>query len=138
MDQSFKLESLLDDNKPLVIHSNQDGINTGQFIISNEMWSTNVIEAAFSVRDKFKNHPWFEQAALQTILKNHEDKIKVVDGSFNRMVSSGPEHGYKEMLDKFYAVWKQDDFILHFAGIGGERAPVRLQLMEHFIKLVEQ
>lgn len=143
------LEYYIDPKMHLIGTSNQDGLNCGQLLIRSSAWSFGLLGTVTDSLPNYINHPHWEQAAINDFLGEGEP-IQTTPafgeftadfrkpGELNRMVASGPQHGYKEMLDKFYDVWKPDDFILHFAGVGGERAPIRLQLMEHFIKLVEQ
>ena len=135
MNSEMPLEYIIDKYADMIAAADENGLNTGQFLASPRAFDI-LIQA--DVKDEeFMHHPWWEQAAIHAVLKeNPQYRVKVVDQSkLNRLVPSGPEHNtFEKMVNQVDSVWKRGDFILHFSGIGGERAPLRLALMEDYLE----
>jgi hypothetical protein len=120
------------DQQCIIAYYNQDGLNCGQLLVSDSYVFDEIYRKFSKELDRWAKHPWWEQTALQEYTKDKPYMAKAPE-SFNRMVISGPEDNtLAKMIDKFQAVRRTDDFILHFAGIGGERAHIRQQLMEWY------
>lgn len=134
MNSEMKLEDLIED-KQLIVARDNNGINLGQFLASPRVYDL-FIRA--DIHQELFNNPWWEQPAVQIeILKmGIESDIKIVDQSkLNRLIPNGPEHNtFKKMMNQVDLVWKRDDFILHFSGCGGDRAHLRLLLMEAYLE----
>jgi len=136
INQSLPLEGFMGPvNGDLIVHANSDGINCGQMlVVGDSPWFADTYLKFCKDVDKWAQHPWWEQAAIQHYVKSAN--VGYVGGEFNRMVRTGPEDNdiHKIMRKMDFQGFKKTDFIWHFAGIGGERAHLRLELMEELAK----
>jgi mannan polymerase II complex MNN10 subunit len=125
MNQTIKLENLIDDDADLVISRDFNDINNGVFLIKNTQRSLDFLKEIWTWRsDKniAANLRCFrggDQAAMITFHRNHPDKLKtkfVPQRTFNSYLL---EH-YRTGLPVDYAnsQYQYGDFVMHMPGLG--------------------
>lgn len=103
-----KLETFIDEEVDLIVAHDSNGINFGQFLIRSCEAAAEFLRMAWDMYPKYEDHPWFEQAAVQELVRsgNHRLRIKIItQREFNC---------YPTQLDRR----KNLPFCLHCAGGG--------------------
>lgn len=141
MNSELKLEDLIGDTEATIIAAyDENGLNTGQFLIKNNFAGYDLIWRADGHRE-YVNHVWWDQPAIEAAIleRGGDSVIMTVDpGLLNRTVPSGPQHNtFSKMIDQTNKVFEVNDFILHWSGCGGERAPLRLEMMKAFLEVAQ-
>ena len=107
MNDTIKLESLIDNNYDLVITKEMAGwqsINTGSFLIRNCDWSRKLLRDIYNQPEFIHNVTW-EQAAFMNLLKINPSlnaRIKILH---QKVMNSGP-----------IGIYRPGDFVIHFYG----------------------
>jgi hypothetical protein len=123
MNNEIRLESLIDDNFDIIITKDcYNCVNTGNFFIKNSVWSAEFLKRMY--QPVYLNHPglndnwaFLRLYADDPTVKTH---IKLVNPNLmNSYIECPPEA-------KAEGLYKQGDFIIHFAGLHLSKA----QLMQ--------
>ena len=61
----------------ILIAADVNGINTGVFAVTNDIRCRDLIDAAWELREKYKTHQFWEQAAIQEVLADRPDICRV-------------------------------------------------------------
>lgn len=120
MNYSIPLSDFIDENYNMIIckdHYPKD-VNTGQFFIKNTPWSFDLLSKIYN-KHEYINHPYWEQEALNKLLKeNHalHKKMKILSApTFNSCLCDNFEPG---------------QFILHL--LGTRNLNLLKQKMQHY------
>jgi mannan polymerase II complex MNN10 subunit len=108
MNPETKLESLVDPTYPIIVGSDDWGINCGNFFIQNTPQTATILEQWWNKDDEI-THPWWEQRALTELMRNNAEwrnRVKVL-----------PEAAMNSHLSHY----EEGDFLIHFAGFGNNR-----------------
>jgi mannan polymerase II complex MNN10 subunit len=121
MNDAIALEGLIDNNYDLIITTDFNGINAGQFLIRNSSWSRAFFSKAYAMT-AFINHPWWEQRAFLEILKDPKElkHVKIV-----------PQRTFNAYFDNY----QQGDFLIHFPSFNGLEL---FYVMQHFAELLRE
>ena len=115
MNKKVKLKRFVDDRYDMIVGSDGNGINTGQFLIRNCPWSKDFLKRVYA-KTEYINNGWWEQMAIMNLYAtNPKDKkhIKVLP---QRAMNSYSPDLYQDKN----STYRQGDFILHFAGVRGK------------------
>ena len=116
MNPDIRLESFIDRRYDMIVASDFNDINTGQFFIRNCKWSRDFLERVYT-NEGFIDHGWWEQDSfIDLYYNNKKDRRHIKILSQRCMNSYDPD----TFSDKKIA-WKSGDFIIHFAGIKGQK-----------------
>lgn len=136
VNQSLSLEYWTSQGGELIATFNEDGLNAGELLVQNTDPCRDMFENLEVTLHRWATNPWWEQAAIQQYIKDGPVLMRDAGPSFNRMVVSGPtDNTLEKMVEKYEDARKSEDFILHFAGVSGERSHIRQELMEFYSKL---
>ena len=117
MNSKIKLKYFLDDRYDMIVASDFNGINTGQFFIRNCKWSKDFLARVYA-KEEFINNGWWEQAAIIDLYNNADSK----DRDHIKVLKQRAMNSYvPEMFFDKNVYWHPDDFIIHFAGIRGQK-----------------
>lgn len=125
MNKKIKLKRFVDENYDMIVGSDDNGINTGQFLMRNCEWSKDFLKRVYA-KTEYIHHGWWEQKAIMDLYANNPEDKKHIKVLPQRDMNSytpqhGPIHGYQK-----------GDFIIHFAGIRGQDL---INLIEKWSKL---
>jgi len=128
---AIRLEDLIDDVFDLIITTDENGFNAGNFFVRNGPETQEFFRRVWETTD-------FE-ADLPAILESQEAIWRLLKWS-----NPPPLRTQIAAQRRFNAYWmagegnwEPGDFLIHFAGMGGERADLRLALMQEYAELVE-
>ena len=129
LNQSFKIETLLKEDKQLYISKDINGINCGVMIFKNTDFIKKLLHKIDSMCDKYLNHIWWEQAALMELLEQNymsiSDYLEYVPqqimNAYDRKLLHTFEDGYVS----------NDTFILHLPSINNKQ---RILTLKEYIK----
>lgn len=105
MNPEIKLESLVDPAYPIIVGSDNWGINCGNFFVQNTPSTRDILNEWWNKDDEIE-HPWWEQRALMELLRTRPEwsnRVKVL-----------PEAAMNSHLQHY----EEGDFLIHFAGFG--------------------
>ena len=105
MNPAITLESLLLPQKPIIVGSDNWGINCGNFIIQNEPGIDAVLQEWWD-KDDDVFHPWWEQKALMNLIATKSE--------WRDRIGIQPERKMNSHLIHY----EDGDFLIHFAGFG--------------------
>jgi galactosyl transferase GMA12/MNN10 family len=117
MNPKIKLKHIIDNDYDLILTRDLNDLNTGQFLIKNCKWSRDFLKRVYA-RTEFINHIWWEQAAIIDELKNNPSDMKHVKIVPQRVMNS---YCREVTNDDHSSTYQEGDFIIHFAGIRGEK-----------------
>jgi hypothetical protein len=109
LNDQIKLESLTLPLFPLVVGSDDWGINCGNFLVQNTPETAALLEEWWNKDDEIE-HPWWEQRALMELLRTRPEWSKRVGIQPERVMNSHLHH------------YRDEDFLIHFAGFGRDKA----------------
>lgn len=115
MNFDVRLKMFIDGRYDMIVASDCNGINTGQFFIRDCKWSRDFLKRIYAKKE-FIFHPWWEQMSIMDELaKNKKDRkhVKILP---QRALNSYPP----ESTNDKNGIYKKGDFIIHFAGCRGE------------------
>lgn len=99
------LEDLTDTNFPVIVGSDDWGINCGNFLIQRAPDIDTILEEWWNKDDEVE-HPWWEQRALMELMRispRWANRVKIL-----------PEAAMNSHVDHY----REGDFLIHFAGFG--------------------
>lgn len=111
MNDKIKIESLIDDAYDIIVPKDFHGINLGNFLVKNSVWSHNFLKLWYQNYGKAR---WYEQGIFIKLYKNDPGiraHVKVVP---NRVMNAYLEIPKDRDLSGLY---KKGDFLIHFAGL---------------------
>lgn len=111
---SSDVASLCTDDADLVIAEDHNGINCGSFLLRNSQRAVEFLKMV-SDRREFDHHPWWEQAAMGAIIREHACEIRV--RTLPLRTFNAPE-----------SLWKPGDLVFHAPG-----AQNRLSLIRSYL-----
>lgn len=94
------ITDLIDPESDIVIASDKNGINTGSFLMQLTHGSKALIMAAWVLREKYRDHKWYEQAAIMQVLQEKPDICRV-------------KHVPKRAINSFLYDWEPGDLVCH-------------------------
>src|SRR3989339_1015040 len=113
MNLDIKLETLIDEDYDMIIGTDLNGVNSGNFFIKNSSWSLELLSDIYSHTECI-DHPFWEQQGLMLELEKNPDKflnkMKIVP---QQLFNSYPFEIAGSCLGSFYQI---GDFIVHFPG----------------------
>jgi galactosyl transferase GMA12/MNN10 family len=111
MNSDIKLKGFIDKRYDLVIATDNDHLNSGQFLIRNCDWSKDFLQRIYA-KEEFITNGWWEQASMiDEFAKNKSDRKHVKYLKQRSMNSISYEQCQGE-----HAHWHDGDFIVHFMG----------------------
>jgi hypothetical protein len=116
MNSKIKLKSLIDRGYDIIVASDNNGINTGQFFIRNCEWSRDFLARIYA-KEQFIYHGWWEQMSIIDEFNNNEIDRSHCKITKQRFMNSYPP----EYIGGNHEYWHKGDFILHFAGHRGQQ-----------------
>ena len=129
LNQKFKIETLLKENKDLYIAKDLNGINCGIMILKNTDLIKNLLIKIDSLCYKYINHIWWEQAAMMELIEqnymNISDYIEYVPqqiiNAYDKKLLQTTENGYVN----------ENTFILHLPSLTNNQ---RMLTIKEYIK----
>lgn len=115
MNSHIKLKRFLDKRYDLILASDDNGINSGQFFIRNCEWSKKFLADVYN-QEQFINHGWWEQKAIMHLYETKPKIHKHIKILPQRCINSYAP----EVKSDPNMCWQEGDFILHFAGQKGQ------------------
>lgn len=98
---AIDIATLCDPTADLIITADKNGICCGSFLMQNTDAARSLLMDVWK-RKEFIDHQWWEQAAMQAVLKEgHPARVKVIEQS---------------TINSFRETWKEGDLVVHFAG----------------------
>lgn len=112
MNDKIPLENYIDENYSLIICFDNFShvVNSGQFLIKNATNSFEFLSEVYN-RSEFINHPWWENAAIISVLNENQFSFPFVKVLPQRTMNS---FAYEVCGDNLHACYQQNDFIIHF------------------------
>lgn len=109
--KTIKIESIIETYaKPIIVTEDVNGVNIGNIIVRNTAESKGFIDDCLNQKGFYFKEPWYEQAAFVYVMNANDkfshDNIGIVP---------------KRVINSYVNDWHQNDFIVHLAGIYGER-----------------
>lgn len=131
MNSKIKLKWFLDERYDMIVASDFNGINTGQFFIRNCAWSKDFLARVYA-KTEYINNGWWEQAAIMDLYDRDDDTR---DCKHIKVLKQRAMNSYvPEIYQDKNVYWHKDDFIIHFAGIRGQQMA---DLMQKYSKLAK-
>ncbi len=116
MNSDIKLKWFLDDRYDMICATDDEHLNSGQFLIRNCKWSKDFLARIYA-KEEFINNGWWEQAAMiDEFAKNPKDRRRCKLLKQRAMNSISFEQCQGE-----HAYWHEGDFIVHFMGARGQQ-----------------
>lgn len=106
MNMDVRLEDLTNPEFPVIVGSDNWGINCGNFLIQRTP-DIEVILSEWWNKDDEIEHPWWEQRALMELMRTKPD-------TWGKRVGVLPESAMNSHLNHY----EEGDFLIHFAGFG--------------------
>jgi hypothetical protein len=116
MNSEVKIESLLLPEVPLIVGSDDWGINCGNLIVQNTPQIQSIL-AEWWDKDDELTHPWWEQRALMELIRTRPEWPARVGIQPERVMNAHLNH------------YQDGDFLIHFAGFG-RNLPHLVELMQ--------
>lgn len=107
MNKDIKLESIIDNKYDFIVSTDLNGINCGIFLVKTTEFMRQIFEQAYDKKE-FINHPWWEQAALMSLMNENEilrQKTKKIN---------------KKEINSYMNDFEKGDFILHLPGFSND------------------
>ena len=131
---NIKIEDKIDPNYDLIMATDCNGINNDSFLMKNSEWSKEYLQHILNVMPLYANHYFYEQQAMIDTYPSRTDRIKLVPQRYmNSYLNQLYPH--QSVYDKLGTdgTWQPGDWLIHWPGTNLD---LRLQLAEHFSKLV--
>jgi|LakMenE01Jun11ns_1017448.scaffolds.fasta_scaffold9944938_5 hypothetical protein len=113
--QSFKLESLLKQDKYFYLCKDANGINCGVFLMSNVPLMKDMLSAVDALYPKYQNHGWWEQAAIMELIRRNHLNINSHIEYVPQNILNAYDSKLVHTINNGYV--NQDSFILHLPSI---------------------
>jgi hypothetical protein len=127
MNPKIELTQFINNDYDMITASDENGINTGQFLMKNCEWSKNFLHRIYAMTE-YIHDCWWEQRAITVQLANsHDDMSHVLVLEQREINSYAPE-----IFSNSSSAWQKGDFLIHFAGIHDQRL---VGLMNKYSKL---
>ena len=130
MNPDIPLENFIDTNYDIIIaQTAADGINTGSFLVKNSAWSYQFLKQVYR-QEQFRNNSLWENKAFIYLYEKDtsiRDHVKIVPMRTFNSLSPALEAHFPDVYKQ--DVYKESDFIIHFAGIPGDQ---RVALMKEY------
>jgi galactosyl transferase GMA12/MNN10 family len=122
------LESMIDDRFDLIISEDENGLNAGNFFVRNSAATWTFFKRVYETSEFATPSPILEsQEAIERALWRYPLPL----------VKIAPQRAFNSYWNAKEGNWEPGDFLIHFAGLGGERADLRLCLMREYAELVD-
>jgi glycosyltransferase involved in cell wall biosynthesis len=126
---AIRLEALIDDVFDLIITRDENGFNAGNFFVRNGPETREFFGRVWETRE-------FE-ADCPAILESQEAIARALQYRPPSFVKIAAQRQFNAYWAAREGNWEPGDFLIHFAGMGGERADLRLKLMHEYAERVD-
>jgi hypothetical protein len=119
----IRLESLIDPRFDLIISEDENGLNAGNFLVRNSVATFTFFKRVWETSEFETPYP---------ILQSQEAIAKTLRRYPLPLVKIAPQRTFNSYYRAREGNWEPGDFLIHFAGLGGERSDLRLRLMREY------
>jgi hypothetical protein len=125
---AIRLESLIDDVFDLIITRDENGFNAGNFFVRNGPEMREFFRRVWETTEFATDVP--------PILESQEAIARALHRYPPTFVKLAAQRRFNSYWMAREGNWEPGDFLIHFAGMGGERADLRLKLMREYAEFV--
>lgn len=117
--QDFILEDICKSDKQIYISKDINGINSGVMLIKNSEYMRKFFEEVSNLYSSFKDHIWWEQAAIIHLIKNNYIDIENNIEYIPQKIFNAYDKNLVNTNDDGYVC--NDSFILHLPSINNKK-----------------
>jgi hypothetical protein len=124
----FSLDNLSSSNKSLYISNDINGINSGVMLIKNCDQMKIFFSTVSSLYEQFKNHGWWEQAAIMELIKHNYLNINHYTEYVPQKILNAYVKGLVATTDDGYV--DENSFVLHLPSVNKQ---LRIKTISDYI-----
>jgi hypothetical protein len=135
---NIRLEDLVDNDSHFIIAMDCYNINNDSFLARNTPECINWLKHTVSLREKYANHPWYDQQSMIDTIEEIAPYMRIVPqrelNSYDYDEYPGLiPHIYKKDLSGNDGQWQAGDFLIHWPAVP---VPRRIMLAQQMLPLV--